>query len=169
MKNPTKVEIENLENMTLGELCSILAEANIQIYKLENKKWWGRQEGNATDKEINDWDDVSRTWNEKRSMIKNQIDNVIRASLNSKSLDNTKMIKSDDKSGFSFQVLPISLMIDMLTIENIKIYDLTIKKNDAGVMKAKSRRDALQKNIDEGLKHIFSTNKYTQEGEARTF
>ena len=57
----------------------------------------------------------------------------------------------------------------MLTIENIKIYDLTIKKNDAGGMKAKSRRDALQKNIDDGLKYIFSTNKYTQEGEARTF
>jgi len=144
-----------------------LSEANIQIYKYENQKWWGRKEGKASSEEINEWDQISRSWNEKRSAIKNKIDAQLKDIV-------SKLNKNEDKTteqskSFSFQILPISLMIDMMTIENIKIFDLTNKGDDASVKKSASRRDELKKSIDESIEHILKTGEYKLEEEARTF
>ena len=160
--------IDNIEQYSLGELCSFLAEANINIYKYENKKWWGRKQGEATSKEINEWDEVSRAWNEKRSQIKNRIDSLLRettAKISEAGVSNSQT----NKAPFSFQVLPISLMIDILVIENIKVYDLTLKDNKEGVAKAAARKNELQKTIDDALTQIIQTGRYELQAEARTF
>jgi DNA primase catalytic subunit len=160
--------INNIEQYSLGELCSFLAEANINIYKYENKKWWGRKRGEATNKEINEWDKASRAWNEKRSQIKNRIDTLLREAAE-KTFKTRASNPQTNKTPFSFQVLPISLMIDMLTIENIKIYDLTLKDNKEGVAKATARKNELQKTIDNALAQILQMGKYELQAEARTF
>jgi len=155
--------------MTLGNLCDLLIQANIYIYKYENLKWWGRKKKKASSNEINKWDKLSRTWNEKRSLLKNQIDNLLKQSLaNKKKAALLKKITTPPQE-FSFQILPISLMIDMLTIENIKIYDLTNKNNKAAAKKAKSRVKVLKKNIDKALRQVFISGDYSLEEETRTF
>ncbi|NMB57141.1 hypothetical protein GYA19_04380 [Candidatus Beckwithbacteria bacterium] len=163
--------IFNLENESLGSLCSLLSEANIQIYKYENQKWWGRKENKATDKEINEWDEISRSWNEKRSAIKNKIDQLLKELLINIKNDNFNQDTqiNTKNQNFSFQILPISLMIDMMTIENIKIFDLSKKNNEEGIKKATSRRDALKESIDRSIKEILKTGVYDLKSEARTF
>lgn len=157
----------DLTTRSLSELCSLLAEANLAIYQYENKKWWGRKQQTVSDKEINQWDEVSRSWNEERSKIKNQIDAVIKEVCTSGPQSQTK--EKGVGSGFSFQVLPISLMIDMLTIENIKIFDLTQKDNASGVAKARARKEELERHIDSAIEQVVRTGLYDLQGEARTF
>jgi len=84
--------------MTLGELCDLLAQANIHIYKYENLKWWGRKQKKASVSEINKWDKLSRTWNEKRSLLKNQIDKLLKQS-------------SSVKTNIDFLVLAIAIFL----------------------------------------------------------
>jgi hypothetical protein len=154
-----KVKIDSL-----GSLCEAVAWANIQIYDLENKKWWNRKSGTATDADINRWDEVSRSWNEKRSLHKRQIDELLTTKLTGQPAERPITVAS-----ISFQVLPISLMIDMLTIECIKIFDLTKKGSESGVNMAKARKEALKNQIDAALEHIVRVGHYDVKGEARTF
>jgi len=164
------IKIENLEQMSFGELCSLLAEANIEIYKYENKKWFGRSEKDASSQEIDIWDEASRSWNEKRSKIKNRIDTVLKEMVVSSNLQKSLPLRrKNNKTSYSFQVLPISLMIDMLTIENIKFFDLANKGNTEGVLKAKARKGELQKIVDEAVSHVVQTGEYKLQPEVRTF
>ena len=155
---------ETIQKYTLAQLCSLLAEANINVYHYENKKWWSRKNKTSSSDHINSWDLVSRTWNEQRSLIKNQIDSLIKELLTKKINQN-----SLNTDRFLYQVLPISLMIDMLIIENIKIYDLTLKKDKDGIEKATSRKKALEKTLEDAFLNISVTGSYELNEEARTF
>lgn len=163
-RDADKLTKQTVKNYSLGGLCSLLAEANVHIYEYENKKWHGRVKKSTTSNEIDQWDLASRTWNEKRSMIKNQIDIKLKHLL-----INNSSISNSGNNLSSFQILPISLMIDMLTIENIKIYDLTIKKKSEQVKKAQSRKKALQISINDFLAKIIKEGGYNLEEEVRTF
>lgn len=151
-----------MKKYSLSYLCENLFNANFAIYELENKKWWGRKNKTATSKEIDNWDEVSRAWNEKRSIIKRDIDVTLREKFHDESS------QSIDEQ-FLFKVLPISLMIDMLTIERIKIFDLKKKKNVSGVVRARNKMKALSKIIDQSIKKIAVEKKYEIAQEARTF
>ena len=68
-----------------------------------------------------------------------------------------------------FQVFPISLMVDMMTIERIKIFDLTGKKDLVSAVKAENKLKSLQKIIDRYIARIATEKKYNITEEARTF
>ena len=158
----TKKKVTN----ALGKLCSALSHANIMIYKFENKKWWSRKNKTANSKKIDNWDRLSRIWCEKRNKIKNKIDSLI-TDLLKENYYQKGLVKKHRP--FQFQVLPISLMIDMLTIENIKIYDLGLKKNIKAAAKATAKRAALIKEIDNSIKTVISSGSYDVKTEVRTF
>ncbi len=149
---------------SIGSLCGQLSQANIMIYHYENLKWWGRK-NSSTSAEIDEWDRLSRIWCERRSAIKNNIDRFIKSKLTENRRNNS--VKS--QSPAPFQILPISLMIDMLTIENIKIYDLKKKKNKNGVKRASARLKALKEAIDKSIYSVILSKHYKLEPEARTF
>lgn len=152
-------------NQSIGELCSELSWANLQIYEAENKKWWGRKKSTATSEDIDNLDKSSREWNEKRSYLKRNIDELIKKNINK--------IAPKAKQNFSiseiFPVMPISLMIDMLTIENIKIYDLEKKEDSKSSQKAQLKRNQLIKTINIAFKNVIEKSEYKTTLEARTF
>lgn len=150
---------------TLGSLCSDLAKANVMIYHYENQNWWAIRGKKISNKKIAKWDMLSREWNEKRSKIKNEIDKLLSSQFNKRGHVN----KPTQDLNFPFQILPISLMIDMLTIENIKIYDLKKKKNIEGIRRATAKKRALIEEIDKCLNIILKAGKYEPTPEARTF
>ncbi len=159
----------NIDKLTFGELCSILAETNFYIYEYENKKWWNRKNGTATDKDINMWDEASRAWNEMRSRIKNKIDLDLKNNF-SASTSKIPDTSSPTRGSSSFQVLPISLMIDMLTIENIKIFDLKSKKGrQSDITNATSKKRELERSIEEAIVLIAKKGQYDLKPESRTF
>lgn len=151
--------------LSLGSLCDKLSKANIKIYHYENLKHFGRQKGN-TSQEIDEWDKLSRNYCEARSRIKNEIDQLLALEIKQ---FGANQHKKQVLESFPYIVFPISLMIDVLTIENIKIYDLKKKKDIKGVEMAKSRRNAVKKLIDYSLLSILKTDNYSPNPEARTF
>ena len=60
-------------------------------------------------------------------------------------------------------------MIDMLTIECIKVFDLGNRGDEDGVNMANARKEALKSQIDTALDDIVQTGCYDIKGEARTF
>lgn len=166
MDELTKLE-KCLGDYTLGALCSKLAEANLNIYEYENKKWWERKQGNASDKDINEWDQTSRAWNELRSKIKNRIDSILIEAISS-SMEVAKKLENDSVT--NFQILPISLMIDMLTIENIKIFDLSKKEGrQSDIINAEEKKEKLEEAIHNALEFIAKNGQYKLKPESRTF
>ena len=146
----------------LSELCEMLFDANFNIYELENKKWWGRKNKTASSIEIDKWDYISRAWNEKRSICKKEIDITLQKIFHKE----TKNVKNKE---LLFSVFPISMMIDMMTIERIKIYDLTNKNDISGVKNARIKLRALKQLIDTSMIKIASEKRYFVTQEARTF
>jgi hypothetical protein len=156
---------KSIDDMSLGQLCDLLAKANIYIYYYENKKWWGRKKHISTAKQVDEWDNLSRKWNEKRSKIKKNIDLLI-YELSNKKNTNSKYTKLQT----SYKILPISLMIDMLVIENIKSYDQLQKKGgDNNQISSKVKTRELIKLIDKSLDDVIKNGKYESESEIRTF
>ncbi len=163
MKIPQKKEINKA---TLGELCSMLVWANNSVYHYENKKWQGRKDKIATSKQIDNWDEISRKWNEARSQIKNRINDVIKDT----SFKKEKKKKTGEREEeMSFDVLPISLMIDMLIIENIKLYDLTLKNKKSDIKKVSTKKKEIEKMIDKSMDNIARKGYYDFQTEIRTF
>jgi hypothetical protein len=146
----------------LGDLCEALFEANRNIYEFENKKWYGRGKKGVNPADIDEWDLESRKWNEERSAIKGEIDSLLQKKFNRES-DTEKA----DQGIFS--VLPISLMIDMMSIEKIKAYDLKKKGDKVGESKANGKLEAIKSLIDRSIRRIASEKKYVIAKEARTF
>lgn len=158
--------MKNRSVSSLGKLCSDLAYANIMVYHYENKKWWERKQKLVKNKDINLWDFKSRFWCEKRNKIKNAIDRSLSDLLNytPKSLRTRKAVNN-----IPFQIFPISLMIDMLTIENIKKYDLKKKGKDKYLSNITIKINSLKKGIDYSIRLINETGDYSYQNEARTF
>ncbi|MEI8327914.1 MAG: hypothetical protein WCG02_02145 [Candidatus Taylorbacteria bacterium] len=152
------------KNQKLSELCEMLFDAKFNVYELENKKWWGRKNKTANSSEIDKWDQVSRAWNEKRSVIKKEIDEFFK-----QKFDDGSKKEIDIEEKLLFSVLPISLMIDMMTIEKIKMFDLRNKKNSEGLKKAEKKLKALKKLIDSSVIKIAQEKNYIITQEARTF
>lgn len=149
---------------SLGYLCDLLAKSNISLYHYDNRKHWGRIKENIGGEEIDKLDQLARSWNEKRSKVKNKIDQVLRQKI-SKPKKQAKRFQSN----FTYQILPISLMIDMLAIENIKIYDLLNKENVTDSNKAKNRAEELIKIIDQAIDDVIAKKSYQLDEEVRTF
>lgn len=153
-----------LDSCNLGELCDLLAKTNISIYYFENRKWWGRKDRSAQAADINEWDELSRKWNEQRNKLKNRIDVLLQNKVGNKPADLHPV-----KASFPYQILPISLLIDMLTIENIKIYDHIQKGDEENGKPAEAKRKELIKTINGALEEITTNGSYRFEQEARTF
>ncbi len=157
----------NNKNQTLGSLCSQLAYANIMVYHYENNKWWKRKNNSASLEDINNWDLKSRTWCEKRAKIKNLIDDCIIQLIQSNK--NIKIKHKVQNNSTITQIVPISLIIDMLTIEQIKKYDLKRKSYPKETEKVNQKIKNLCKLIDETIRDISLSGKYTNISESRTF
>ncbi len=152
---------------SLGLLCNKLSTANIMVYHYENRKWWDRKKVTSTSKMIDEWDKLSRTWCERRNKVKNEIDSLFASKINQKETYNKR--NDTRRKKIPFQVLPLSLIIDMLTIENIKIYDLRKKKQLNLAKKAQIKKNGLIKLIDKTIEDVIKTGKYEFEPEVRTF
>lgn len=149
---------------SMGYLCDLLAKSDISLYHYDNRKYWGRIKDNLDSEEIDKLDQLARAWNEKRSKVKNRIDQILRQKINK-----PKKPAKKSQTNFSYQILPISLMVDMLMIENIKIFDLTSKKKFSYVRKAKNRARELMYTIDSALDDVGATKSYQLDEEVRTF
>jgi hypothetical protein len=149
----------------LDRLSKKLREANFNVYKFENKKWWGRKNGTASHEEIDNWDKISREWNEERSVIKRDIDLFIQ----SKYIKPTKYFDKDSDSQVIFTAIPISSMIDMLIIEKIKVADFKKKRNVMAVEKAQKKIKALDLLIRDSFDQITIEGVYLTTQEVRTF
>ena len=159
-----------LQSPSLGSLCSTLSQANIMIYHYENKKWWERKRKMTTDKQINQWDRKSRIWCEKRNKLKQQIDKLLVIEIQSKGQTAEKKLGSIKEQRIPYEILPLSLMIDMLSIENIKRYDAKTKKgSDKKIRLIETKITNLIRQIDLSLTEIIRNRTYQVIDEVRTF
>lgn len=149
----------------LEKLSKKLREANLNVYRFENKKWWGRKNGTANHIEIDNWDKISREWNEKRSVIKRDIDLFIQ----SKYKNPTKGFSRSNNHQEIFSAIPISSMIDMLIIEKIKVADFKKKNNLVALAMAKEKIKALNSLIRDSFHQIDLDGVYLTTQEMRTF
>ncbi len=152
-----------IDSCTFGQLCDLLVKSNICIYQYENLKWHKRSANDGNEKQRDTWDYQSRRWNEKRSAIKNRIDVLLKQRIKRR----TKTSKKHPV--YPHQILPISHLIDMLTIENIKIYDKTIKDDKKGKQLSAKKTKALRAYIETALEDICASGVFPVEPETRTF
>lgn len=152
-----------ITSCTFGELCNLLVRSNISIYQYENLKWHKRNANDGNAKQRDAWDYRSRRWNEKRSAIKNRIDILLQQMMGERKKKPSKNIS------YPHHVLPISHLIDMLTIENIKIYDRTMKGDKKGKLVSAKKSKALREYIDAVIKDISVSGAFPAEPETRTF